>query len=168
LVKGEVAFDVGSCTGLYAILAAKAQCISVAFEANPIILSRLELNVVQNQVSVEIHNKAVSNSIGFIPFYIKRGTALTSASTLYKTEGFQKISVPVTTLPTDRKVCAIKIDVEGAEYEVLDGARDLLEKYKPRIMVECLTEEQEDRITSLLSDYGYSKIRLDSRNFGFP
>lgn len=101
------------------------------------------------------------------PTMPKQGTKLTSASTLNNTEGYQKVSVPVTTLQSDKKVCAIKVDVEGAEYEVLDGARDLLEKYKPKLMVECLTEDQEQRITSLLSEYGYSKIRLDSRNFGF-
>jgi len=57
---------------------------------------------------------------------------------------YKKVSVPCDTLdniikerhPTKR-ISAIKMDVEGAEYFVLKGAVDILKKHKPLLMLEC-------------------------------
>ena len=36
-----------------------------------------------------------------------------------------------------RRVAAVKIDVEGHELAVLRGARELIERYAPTVVVEC-------------------------------
>ena len=59
-----------------------------------------------------------------------------------KSSGLTKVEVPIVTLDSFvlseniNNVNFIKIDVEGFEYEVLLGAKDLLKKYHPSIMVE--------------------------------
>lgn len=49
----------------------------------------------------------------------------------------------------------VKIDVEGAEYAVLQGAVRLLAELKPKIMIEVGAENQ-DRVGRLLREYGYT------------
>ncbi|MEP7109086.1 MAG: FkbM family methyltransferase [Ferruginibacter sp.] len=40
-------------------------------------------------------------------------------------------------IPENIKIDLVKIDVEGAEYEVLQGARNVLQKNKPLVLFEC-------------------------------
>jgi hypothetical protein len=51
------------------------------------------------------------------------------------------------------KIDFIKIDVEGFEYEVLAGARELLLRDKPIIMVEVQVKQR--LVADLLSNLGY-------------
>ncbi|MFC7541837.1 FkbM family methyltransferase [Siccirubricoccus deserti] len=50
---------------------------------------------------------------------------------------------------------AVKIDVEGMEYAVLEGARGLLQRYHPPLYVEAATEASLAAITALLRPFGY-------------
>ncbi|MFT6717598.1 MAG: FkbM family methyltransferase [Saprospiraceae bacterium] len=40
-------------------------------------------------------------------------------------------------IPADKKISLIKIDVEGAEYKVLQGAKELITRDKPVVIFEC-------------------------------
>lgn len=54
------------------------------------------------------------------------------------------------------KPTMIKIDVEEAEWEVLDGARDTLHNWRPDVLVEVIADpEQRDRIWALFEPLGY-------------
>jgi len=63
------------------------------------------------------------------------------------------------------KVTYIKLDVEGAEYETLLGAKRLIETYKPKLAV-CVYHNQEDfwRIPRLLLQYN-SNYRIVLRHY---
>jgi FkbM family methyltransferase len=50
----------------------------------------------------------------------------------------------------------IKIDVQGMELEVLDGMRDALRRWRPRVVVELHAGVSRERVLRLLSDAGYS------------
>jgi FkbM family methyltransferase len=54
----------------------------------------------------------------------------------------------------EKKISAIKIDVEGMEYKVLLGAKNLIEKHKPVIVVEIFDENIE-KINDLMKSYNY-------------
>lgn len=56
------------------------------------------------------------------------------------------------------RVDAIKIDVEGAESDVLAGARDLLTAHHPLLIVEAPTESAARTVTSDLTPYGYRRF----------
>ncbi len=54
----------------------------------------------------------------------------------------------------DKKLVVIKIDVEGNEVEVLNGAKKTIEKYKPVIILE-ISPENRERIKHLMKRFGY-------------
>jgi FkbM family methyltransferase len=54
----------------------------------------------------------------------------------------------------EKKISAIKIDVEGMEYKVLLGAKNLIEKHKPAIVVEIF-DENIVKINDLMKSYNY-------------
>jgi FkbM family methyltransferase len=89
-----------------------------------------------------------------------------------------RISVKSTSLDTFVKECGIseiaviKIDVEGAEYKVLLGARDILgaDRIKPKlVMVELCSEylarfdSKVEDVIHFMKDYGYLPHVIDSR-----
>ena len=54
----------------------------------------------------------------------------------------------------EKRISAIKIDVEGMEYKVLLGAKNLIKKHKPVIVVEIFDENIE-KINDLMKSYNY-------------
>jgi FkbM family methyltransferase len=66
-----------------------------------------------------------------------------------------------------KRVDAVKMDVDGFECHVLGGARELLHKYRPQLIMELapyvLTERGRslDELVSLLRDAGYGLFRLE-------
>jgi len=52
----------------------------------------------------------------------------------------------------------IKIDVEGMEFEVLKGARELIETHKPVLQIEVAIDNNEN-ISKFLSEFNYKRIR---------
>lgn len=60
----------------------------------------------------------------------------------------------VDSLDIEEKIDFIKIDVEGHEIKVLEGARKTIEKNKPVIFIELLNNEIET-VTEILQEYGY-------------
>ena len=70
-----------------------------------------------------------------------------------------------------RRVKLIKIDVEGMEFDVLDGARNTIKKYKPNILVELHTfkhgktpDYEIEVITDIYS--GYRSSVYDQKTLG--
>jgi FkbM family methyltransferase len=61
-------------------------------------------------------------------------------------------------------VAAIKIDVEGQELEVLDGAIDTIGRWKPRLIVECHCASWDEpnvdrrRFAALIDSFGYRHV----------
>ena len=62
-------------------------------------------------------------------------------------------------------VSVIKIDVEGYEYNVLKGAKNLITKHKPVIIIE-IGVDNIDRVHTLLNELGYQLYKtLLNENF---
>jgi FkbM family methyltransferase len=62
----------------------------------------------------------------------------------------------VSALHGDKKIVAIKIDVENFEYNVLKGGEQLLKKHKPAIYCELWNNEVRQRTISFLIEIGYT------------
>lgn len=163
---GAVMVDVGAYTGLYAIAAAQRGASVYAFEPNPAAFRRLLANARTNKVEVHAKQVALWCEASVLPLSLKGGRMLTSAGSLVRQHG---PAIDATCLPLDGyellKVRAIKIDVERAEAEVIQGAMRTIMRDRPTIFAEVLDMEIGDRIDGLLGPHGYRREALDKAMF---
>jgi hypothetical protein len=59
----------------------------------------------------------------------------------------------------------MKIDVEGFEYFVLLGARNLILKYKPIIFIEIWDVNREKIFNLMSNEYGYQLEWIEEQNY---
>ena len=163
---GTWAFDVGAHVGLFSIPLSRAVGSSgavVAFEPLPDNARRLRENLARNTVlNVRVWEAAASHSEGEVELRLANDSAFTSTAEVFlgRATG-TAIRVPSVTL--DRvwqeagqpQVAIMKVDVEGAELDVLSGGRALISACSPAILVEVNTGLHLTRLTEWLGMYGY-------------
>lgn len=166
---GDVTIDVGSYTGLYAIVSGKCGAQSVAFEPNPVVFSRLRNNIARNKVCVAAYRQAASDKVETRKFYTKHD--MTSAGRFKKREGAFDVDVDCVPLDVVKfpkgRISAIKIDVEGAELAVLHGAAAILKQHGPMVIAEALTDAARRALVSYMAMHGYDWRQADGRNLVF-
>ena len=59
----------------------------------------------------------------------------------------------------------VKIDVEGAEYFVLDGMREVLAVGRAKLIIEVLIPQKVKKVKSLLTEYGYTVTQIDDIDY---
>lgn len=178
LKPGMVVVDIGSNIGEITLFAAKHVGRSgrvYAFEAGADIADRLKSNVAQNDFSqVVIVPQGVSDHVGSAPIFgsigvFSDGSRNTGLATLYASETRSRVinTIPLTTLDVyfqeaaPDRIDVMKIDIEGAELPALRGARRVLKRYCPWLIIEvqaetCATAGYAHRdILSFLTDFGY-------------
>ena len=143
LAPGATFLDVGANVGYYSILALDSVGASGnvhAFEIDPRPLLCLKKTVERFSLNqLHVHETAVGGVCGEA---ILRQDAECGNSYISFSETPGK-KVPVTTLDAWNRqqrltrVDAIKIDVEGMELDVLQGAEELIEQFRPAIVVEA-------------------------------
>ncbi|MDW8206689.1 MAG: FkbM family methyltransferase [Chloroherpetonaceae bacterium] len=169
--RSALTFDVGANTGLFALIACAAnpQGHVVAFEPVPQVFARLQAQIRANQMEhrCTLRQEAVAAQSGITQFHVPDGEIPKSGS--LNTHGFRGIhgaliEVPVTTIDTVAgsmgPVELIKIDVEGFEDQALEGARTVLSRYHPDIVVECNPDGPYRAVDRILSEYGYRFYHL--------
>jgi len=169
LQPGDVFIDVGANIGYFSLLAANLVGKSgkvIAFEPLPPLVEQIK-----RSADVNVHNwltvvpKALGDRPGCMELAISDinigGSSLVSADSDKRT-----VSVDVSTLDAElaavKKVDLIKVDVEGFEYEMLQGARQVLSDFKPAVILEFSPHFYKKRnstmakdIATLLQGYGY-------------
>ena len=133
---GEVFLDVGAHAGLYTLLASKKNAETYSFEPNPLNLQYLKENIeLNNQKNITIVSKAVSNESGsFLLHFSKRETA--SSSGVWQNDREENVCVESITLDQAASIYGwkdikiLKIDTEGNDLKVLEGAAETLKKCK--------------------------------------
>ncbi len=159
-------FDIGANTGIYSLIAASdnPRRMVYAFEPVPRVFNGLQRNVRINKLNnIHISACAITNYDGEITLYIPDGAIPTDASTLKGfRESTENISVQAKTINTFMsqnkisKVDLMKIDTEGTEHDVLDGAKKILIRDEPIIICEVLKGRTEDRLHSVMDGLGYT------------
>ena len=92
---------------------------------------------------VQVFEVCLSNTAGQLPFYYHRYASGTSSLRARegRTAEYDVVSVECARLddivPQERRIDLIKIDVEGAELEVLQGATRVLAQSQPYLIIEC-------------------------------
>lgn len=169
LRRGDVAVDVGCFKGAYTYW--MRRCVGaegevVAFEPQPRQVEYLRSVVgAMGWRNVEVVANGVSDAAGELKlFQPASGHEATFVELGGEHAALPTITVPVTTLDAffagrERQPAFIKIDVEGHESAVLEGARGLLEKSRPTILVECEARHRADGdvrpLLEMLTSLGY-------------
>jgi FkbM family methyltransferase len=137
--KDGIVLDIGANVGYYTLMAARGVGAGgrvIAFEPSPrnfsFLRKHLEINNIRN---AECQQLALSNEVGTARF------AADIDPVAQRMTSSGNISVKTTTIDeflagANIKVDLIKIDVEGAELKVLQGARNTLQKMRPKVFIE--------------------------------
>jgi FkbM family methyltransferase len=147
---GQVVFDVGANVGEFAVAACHfvgSQGAVLAIEPDPFLCALLHRTIAEPRnagLPLDALCVAAAEKNGLAPFHIaSRGRASNALAghglpTMGDVRG--RFIVPVFTIDTIaerwRAPGFIKIDVEGAELRVLEGARQTLMQHRPLILVE--------------------------------
>lgn len=143
LKKDSNCIDIGANLGhiLMEIVAAAPKGKHFAFEPIPDLYTSLKKKFSKNTT---VYNYALSSKRGSTTFnYYPGRPAVSGFRERNKLVGQEPtlLSVQMEKLddliPENLKIDLVKIDVEGAEYEVLQGARKVLQKNKPLVLFEC-------------------------------
>jgi FkbM family methyltransferase len=151
LKPGMTVFDIGANIGYYTLLMARkvGHAGSVhAFEINDHVIDLLTRNLeLANARNVKLVRRAVAKTTGEVDFFVPRPGDEAEGSLRKSARYDSARTVRVASVSLDdylqenkiEKVDLIKIDVEGAEYEVFEGAKNLLSSaHRPVIMFEAL------------------------------
>lgn len=63
-------------------------------------------------------------------------------------------------IPSDFNPDLIKIDVEGFELNVLQGAKETIRKFEPALVIECHNYKRYIEVSGFLSEFGYRALRV--------
>ncbi len=161
----DIIYDLGAMVGLYTLLAAELvqeQGQVFAFEPSPRNIYYLKKHVgINDYKNIKILEYAICDSIGEMKFSEGK-----SISTGHLSED-GKLAVETVSLDilVNRKEILpphfIKMDIEGAEYEALIGAKYILEQYHPKLLISIHSKELYTKCTEYLVKMGY-KIKLIS------
>ncbi len=179
--EGQVVLDIGTHFGYYALLAhhlvgQKGRVIGI--EASPAIFKIVNKNIANRPELVVFNCAATSKkeTISFFEFPMLYSEYNTIYPNQFEEAAWlaenkpQKVTVngnPMDDLMQELNVIPdfIKIDVEGAEYDVILGLQEIVQKNSPIIAMEYLVNERSNqahkKAINLLKSYGYQVHLID-------
>ncbi len=183
LQPNDIFVDIGAHYGYYSLLAAQRvgpRGKVLCFEAAPETYNILRKNVA-HCANIESVHGVVSHKAGWVDFFVFPNLFAEYNAidvTAYANEPWfaqnQPKPVPIPAVVLDdflqQKAVVphvIKLDVEGAEYHVLSGCRQLLQRAAPIIAMEYFAphrnNEEHRKAEQLLRDFGYRSFLIDHR-----
>jgi len=171
--KGDVVVDIGANIGYYTILFSRlvgSDGLVYSFEPGPKNFSMLKQNVELNGCkNVILEQKAVAGKSGIVELFLHERGGNHSIVDAKGCVGLIKVDcVSLQDYFKDRRVDLIKMDVEGAEYQVVKGADAILNsgvKLVIEFNIDSMTARHIDskKLLKILSEKGY---RLKGINEG--
>lgn len=163
LPSDSTALDIGANIGNHTACFADYFSRVVAFEPNPIVAAILKVNaeIMRRQgKTIDVAEMGLSDVSGKRSFHIchhnlgasRVVTEETGMTIEVRSLDYMALELQLT------NVRFVKIDVEGHEAEIIEGARDLLSSARPVIALEGFYKDRPIhglRVTELLRDYGY-------------
>lgn len=165
--RARVIVDVGANAGIFALVAAhlRPEARILAFEPHPIVAMSLAKNAkLSGAHSVEVLPIALGAETGYATLFMSVSDSLTSLDGS-RIEDAVEITVPVTTLDLVAKergvhgVDLVKVDVEGWELAVFQGAAGILARDRPVVIFEALGDAPAAAIDELFLCLNY-QIRV--------
>lgn len=167
---GRVAIDVGANRGYYSYALSKIASRVEAFEPYPVIARFARRKLRKN---VRLHEIALSNYCGSAKLRIpqcKGGIDVHYGGTLTDIPLENSIEVVVPVMTIDQfgfdDVGFIKVDAEGSDMDVIEGARKTIRRHRPNLLVELLPFYRDPLgcIEQIETTMGYAaRIMVDDR-----
>lgn len=160
---GDTVVDVGANVGDFSIAAAKLGAKVFAFDGDPLVVACNKLNTGEFD-NIETHCQILWSKETELTFYSAPGRA-DSSIFLPSGDGVASFTAKATTLDllAERygidEITLLKMDAEGAEPEVLEGAKKILEKTRYIAIdtgPERLGSRTDKECTRILTAYGFS------------
>jgi FkbM family methyltransferase len=168
--SGDVVYDVGANAGWHTLRLAHLvgpEGVVHSFEPTPRDQSLLALNLVVNGIStVVIEPVALSDVEGTVPFATFTSPGVNRIAGTDLPADAMVIDVEATMLDTfvfDRghdPPTFIKIDVEGGELSVLQGARRVIVEHRPIVVAEVRRDRTWDAVNGFFSEHRYDSTVL--------
>lgn len=167
--KNTAALDIGANIGNHSLYFSDHFKQVYAFEPNARTYDLLNFNagLVNN---IKTFNYGLSNTACTAELSTEAkniGASKITTTSIVQTDAQSKQSIDLKVLDqldiTDFPIKLIKIDVEGHEFEVLSGAKEVIAKHQPIVLFEQLIQEFMDGETptiSLLKSYGYQHFAI--------
>ena len=152
--KNQTVIDVGANYGDSAIWWSKKFGAKViAFEPLDDVFKILEENITLNKADVKAYNMALGNGSDISGN--SEGTMLIRGGNVkFRTEKLDSYAL--------EQVDILKIDVEGFEFEVIQGAEKTIRRLKPHIILETHSKELRRKCNEFLNELGY-KLKFEGR-----
>jgi FkbM family methyltransferase len=157
--KGDVFFDIGAHFGYFSAIAASINGDSgqiFAFEPRPMNIKFFNRHMRANKFNnVKLFKAAIGGTEGEVKFETSHGSATGRVS--------ENGDLVVKQLCIDKMVkegilpspSFIKIDVEGGEIEVLEGTKNVISSYRPRMIIATHGPEYHEFVVNFLKQNNY-------------
>jgi FkbM family methyltransferase len=167
--NGDIVYDIGAHVGFYTLLAAdlvgeKGKVFS--FEPNPRNIFFLKKHIALNNLkNIRVFEAAVSKSSGTASFSAREDS---SSGRLNKNGELEVGTITLDDLISGEEVFppnVIKIDIEGTEFEALQGMTKIFEKYRPFIFLATHNEKARDDCFKFLKFFGYNLKAINGNKY---
>lgn len=156
--ESDISIDVGANFGLYTVHLARASPTGrvLAFEPLPTYQAFIAFNTRINRLdNVETDDRAVASSSGTETLVVPSDGGFASLEETGRREAeeartVRTVSIDEALQEVDQRIGALKIDVEGAEKQVLEGARNVISDpdRRPKAVLVELAPENLDAVSS--------------------
>ena len=168
LRAGQIFFDIGANVGYFSLLAAKLTApdgFVVAFEPLPrntnFLRQHIGLNALEQRI--KLYEAAVSDHDGKTFFDLGKSSAMGHIASQGQLE-VQLLSLDSLIKSGEVPMPDVmKIDVEGAEFEVLQGAKEILAEHHPLLFIDTHARTAHDKSIQCLLELGYELELLDGK-----
>lgn len=167
-IGSEEAFlNIGANVGIYSVLLAKKCKHVYAWEPAPKTFQELKGNVSKLD-NVTCYNVAVGRTEAELPFNVHQISG--HSGFIFQAPDFPGIRILVPAKPIDSysfpmKVGLIKIDTEGYEIPIIEGAMNTIMENKPRLIIEIHgapdLKEESEAVRKLLPKYRWVRVCKD-------
>lgn len=164
LKPNNIFFDVGANVGLHSYFVQKHwPNVSIyAFEPFPDNAAYIRKTISENNFNnIKLTEAAVSSEVG--ETFFDTGTDNSTGKITDTESGIKVKLITLDDFTQDNNIFPdlLKIDVEGAEGQVLDGSVNLIENHKPCWIIELHSPKQDLYVASFLTERGYVLYRLN-------
>jgi FkbM family methyltransferase len=180
--KYDTIIDIGANTGIYSLLAKNNNSNSKVIALEPIDINYniLVQNIKRNNFTIIADKIAISDKDGLAKMFMLKDTL--NYMTSINDNRYSKhpeitgkkeiIEVEIRTKTFDyifekyelKSLDLIKIDVEGHEVTIIQNMIPFIERFKPVILLEIISDENAKILNDIFNKYDYLFISIDEKN----